>query len=67
MDFEHAVPYHYDKFPPANLAYTQLVNPLVKATATLARYDQMLKNMYNSEILLAPLRNMVGAKKCSCN
>lgn len=30
---------------------------LVKATDAVARYDQMLKNMHNSEILLAPLRN----------
>jgi Fic family protein len=29
----------------------------VKATDAVARYDQMLKNMHNSEILLAPLRN----------
>ena len=57
MDFDNAVQYHYDKFPPFNLDYSQLVNPLIKATDALARYDQMLKNMHNSEILLAPLRN----------
>jgi Fic family protein len=39
------------------LDYNQIVNPLIKATDALARYDQMLKNMHNSEILLAPLRN----------
>ena len=52
-----AVPYHYGKFPPTDLNYERLITPLVKATAALARYDQMLKNMHNSEILLAPLRN----------
>jgi Fic family protein len=31
--------------------------PLASASAALARYDQMLKGMHNSEILLAPLRN----------
>jgi Fic family protein len=57
MNFENAVQYHYDKFPPAELNYSQIVNSLLKATDSLARYDQMLKNMHNSEILLAPLRN----------
>lgn len=57
MDFDNAVRYHYEKFPPSKLDYSQLVNPLIKATDALARYDQMLKNMHNSEILLAPLRN----------
>lgn len=57
MDFDHAVQYHYDKFPPSKLDLGQIVNPLVRATDALARYDQMLKNMHNSEILLAPLRN----------
>ena len=57
MDFDNAVLYHYDKFPPSELNYNQIVSSLLKATDSLARYDQMLKNMYNSEILLAPLRN----------
>jgi len=57
MDFENAVQYHYDKFPPSKLNYNLIVNSLLKATDSLARYDQMLKNMHNSEILLAPLRN----------
>src|SRR5690606_33604444 len=29
----------------------------IKATDALARFDQMLKNLHNNEILLAPLRN----------
>ncbi|OKY77054.1 MAG: cell filamentation protein Fic [Desulfobulbaceae bacterium DB1] len=57
LNFENAVNYHYDKFPPQNLDYGQFVEPLIKATDAVARYDQMLKNMHNSEILLAPLRN----------
>lgn len=57
MDFKNAVQYHYDQFPPAKLNYNTIINSLLKATDSLARYDQMLKNMHNSEILLAPLRN----------
>lgn len=57
MDFSSAVQYHYEKFPPQNLDYGKIVDSLLKATDALARYDQMLKNMHNSEILLAPLRN----------
>ncbi len=57
LNLEGAVHYHYDQFPPKKLDYSKLVDPLVKATAALARYDQMLKNMHNSELLLAPLLN----------
>lgn len=57
LDLEHAVHYHYDKFPPAQLNYGNFVDKLIRATDAIARYDQMLKNMHNSEILLAPLRN----------
>ena len=57
MDFTNSVQYHYEQFPPKNLDYGKIVNSLIKATDALARYDQMLKNMHNSEILLAPLRN----------
>ncbi|MBW2646285.1 MAG: Fic family protein [Deltaproteobacteria bacterium] len=57
LNLENAVNYHYDKFPPSSLDYGRFVGPLVKATDAVARYDQMLKNMRNSEILLAPLRN----------
>lgn len=52
-----AVSYHYDQFPPGMLNYGEFMQALLKATDALARYDQMLKNMHNSEILLAPLRN----------
>lgn len=57
LNLENATNYHYDKFPPDNLDYKLLMNQILKATDAIARFDQMLKNMYNSEILLAPLRN----------
>lgn len=57
LDLEDAIHYHYDQFPPAQLDYENFVEGLIKATDAIARYDQMLKNMHNSEILLAPLRN----------
>ena len=57
LDFSEAVKYHYDQFPPKSLDYAKLINPIAKASDALARFDQMLKNMHNSAILLAPLRN----------
>ncbi|WP_100636995.1 Fic family protein [Marinomonas sp. ef1] len=57
LNLENAVHYHYDKFPPAELNYVTFIDGIIKATDAIARYDQMLKNMHNSEILLAPLRN----------
>ena len=57
LNLEKAVTYHYDKFPPTNLDYARIVGPLGRAAAAIARFDQMLKNMHNSEFLLAPLRN----------
>lgn len=57
LNLNNAVHYHYDKFPPSGLDYARLIQPLVRATDAIARYDQMLKNMHNNEILLAPLRN----------
>lgn len=57
LDLSEAVEYHYDQFPPAQLDANRLIMPLASAAAALARYDQMLKGMHNSEILLAPLRS----------
>lgn len=57
LNLDSAVNYHYDQFPPKQLEYGSFVDQLIKATDAIARYDQMLKNMHNSEILLAPLRN----------
>lgn len=57
LDLSQAVHYHDGQFPPQELDYPALMDPLLRATDALARYDQMLKSMHNSEILLAPLRN----------
>lgn len=57
LDLSGAVQYHYDRFPPRDLDYGRLMQPLSEASAALARYDQMLRNMHNSAILLAPLRS----------
>lgn len=57
LDFSDAVDYHYDQFPPTIIDSSKLIMPLAGAAAALARYDQMLKGMHNSEILLAPLRS----------
>jgi len=57
LRLENAVNYHYGGFPPKKLDYGIFIDPLVRATDAVARYDQMLKKMHNSEILLAPLRN----------
>jgi Fic family protein len=57
LNMDKAVKYHYDEFPPKEIEYGSLVNQLVKAADAVARYDQMLKGMHNSEVLLAPLRN----------
>ena len=58
MNFElnQAVDYHYGAFPPQAFDTARVLGPLLEATDALARYDQMLKGMHNSEILLAPLR-----------
>lgn len=57
LNLENAVKYHYEKFPPQNLDYHKLMKQLVKSTEAIARFDQMIKEMHNSEILLAPLRS----------
>jgi Fic family protein len=57
VDLKNAIDYHYGKFPPTNLRYEAFLPQLIAATDAVARYDQMLKNMHNSEILLAPMRN----------
>lgn len=57
LNVEDAVQYHYGKFPPQLTNLTPLIKPLARAAASLARYDQMLKGMHSSDILLAPLRS----------
>jgi Fic family protein len=56
-DMTGAVSYHYGKFPPKLIDYGRLIQPLSTAAAALARYDQMLKGLHSSDILLAPLRS----------
>lgn len=51
-----AVHYHLGKFPPGDLDLARLMPPLLSATTALARYDQMLRGLHNSELFLAPLR-----------
>ncbi|UXP32771.1 Fic family protein [Reichenbachiella agarivorans] len=59
MDYNttEAINYHYDQFPPQNINYGNFIKEIINATDALARFDQMLKNLHNNEILLAPLRN----------
>ncbi|MEZ5324044.1 MAG: Fic family protein [Verrucomicrobiales bacterium] len=56
IDLSQSVDYHYGAFPPQSFDTARVLGPLLEATDALARYDQMLKGMHNSEILLAPLR-----------
>lgn len=55
-DASGAASYHYGGFPPEQPDLNQLIMPLSDALAALTRYDTMLRNMPNSELLLAPLR-----------
>ena len=57
IDTSQAVFYHDGQFPPGKLDYARLMPSLLAATDSLARYDQMLKGLHNSEIFLAPLRS----------
>lgn len=57
LNLDKAIKYHIGGFPPKVLAYEQFIHELLAAEQALARFDQMLKNLHNSEILLAPLRN----------
>lgn len=57
LDLTETVKYHYGRFPPVITDYSRIIQRLTSAAAALARYDQMLKGMHNSEILLAPLRS----------
>lgn len=57
INLDNAVFYHHGKFPPEIIQYQRIIPALTGAIEAIARYDQMLKNMHNGEILLAPLRN----------
>lgn len=56
VDTANAVLYHTGGFPPGSLDHARLLPELLAATEALARYDQALRGMHNSEIFLAPLR-----------
>ena len=57
LNLENAVRYHDGQFPPGIIDYPRIMGDLLAATDALARYDQMLKGLHNSEVFLAPLRN----------
>lgn len=54
--FEENVDYHYGAFPPQTLNLEHVLGPLTRASAALARYDQTLLSLHNSNLLIAPLR-----------
>lgn len=56
-DINNAVHYHYENFPPSSIDYNYFIDALLAATEAISRFDQMLKNLHDNEILLAPLRN----------
>lgn len=55
-DASGATEYHYGQFPPVNIELMTLLDPLTSAVERMARYDEKLQHMPNSELLLAPLR-----------
>lgn len=55
-DSSGAVDYHYGGFPPASVDLNVVFDPLTRALQSLTRYDEKLKHLQNSELLLAPLR-----------
>lgn len=55
-DHSNVVNYHYGHFPPSELDFSRLIEPLARAQDAISRYDQMLLSLPNSELLLAPLR-----------
>jgi Fic family protein len=57
FDFNDAVNYHYEQFPPMEIDYARLVTQLGNARDALARYDTKLERLHNKELMLAPLRN----------
>lgn len=56
LDLSNAVSYHVGAFPPQNLDYARLLDPLAEAAAALAHYDAKIQGQINSELFLAPLR-----------
>ena len=56
LDLSNAVPYHSGAFPPRSLDYEAILPALDDAAGSLARYDEKMKGMVNSALLLSPLR-----------
>jgi len=55
-DCSNAVDYHYGAFPPPAPDLNQLQVTFTDAITALIRYDTLLRQLPNSELLLAPLR-----------
>lgn len=55
FDLSNAVFYHDKGFPPQCINYEKIMPSMLAATDALARYDQMLKGLHDSNILLAPM------------
>ncbi|WP_306114656.1 Fic family protein [Roseovarius sp. MMSF_3305] len=55
-DCSKAVEYHYGRFPPEPIDLPMVFEALTSALQNLTRYDEQLKHLQNSELLLAPLR-----------
>lgn len=56
LDASAAVTYHYGQFPPDHLDFSEIYKRLTTTAGAIARFDQNLRAMHNSEVLLAPLR-----------
>lgn len=57
LDLTEAVYYHEGSFPPQSIDYSRITPALLKATASMARYDQELLSLHNPEFFLAPLQS----------
>ncbi|RKF16207.1 Fic family protein [Roseovarius spongiae] len=55
-DRSDAVDYHYGQFPPPAPDLNVLQAPFAGALVALTKYDTLLRQLPNSELLLAPLR-----------
>lgn len=56
LDFSSAIKYHHGEFPPQDLNPSSFLNEFASAVDAVARFDQMLATMHNSEFMIAPLR-----------
>lgn len=56
-NFDKNVHYHQGEFPPKSLNFETLFVPMGDARDALARYDQMLGSLHNSDFLVTPLRS----------